>query len=53
MKINLPVFKDEDTKDAMMYASPVCHSVLARLPWRGSAELQDGYNLGQCVNDLG
>ena len=71
MKINLPVFKDEDTKDAVTYQSwrwdlTVYHCAGCQdcmlLPYaiwslQGYTRelvqrLQDGYNFGQCVNDL-
>ena len=72
MKINLPIFKDEDTKDAVTYQSwrwdlimyrhagcrdctllPYAIRSLPRLSWRVSMELWYGYNLGQCVDNLG
>ena len=71
MKINLAIFKDEDTKDAVTYQSwrwdlmvyqhagcrdctllPFAIRSLQGYP-RVSTELQYGYNLGGCVNNLG
>ena len=62
MKINLPIFKDKDIKDAVTYQSwrwdlmvyqcagyrdhTLCNKIPARLSWRVSTELQYGYNLG-------
>ena len=68
MKINLPIFKNgKDAKDAVTYQSwrwdlkvyqhctppTLCNKILARLSQRVSAELWYGYNLGQCVDNLG
>ena len=74
MKINLPIFKDEDAKYAVTYQSwrldlmvyqcagcrvqgshppTICNKVLARLSQRVNTEVWYGYNLGQCVDNLG